>query len=336
MDDMKWGLYLGRKSDFTTGFRADPFASAGTVIAGKAAGSALHAAFGTNGQNVFDGQNNPLEVFWGMKGDISYALSLSYSDSKNTKVNGANAYDATQQAIGVRAGAKADVWDAYANVGLISTAKISGQDPGGLSGKSAEYKGDMGFKVGGGYNMDNLYLHGSYASDSAKIEDKSTTAGSNPENAKRAVQQLTVGVVNPSKFEGGEFFYGVNLVYTTLKHELNDLNGNSADDYSYKSTSMKLPLVAGVEVDAASWLTLRGAVSQDLPFSTAKSESQTGTQNAVNGYANNKNNTSVTAGLGMKFGKLTFDGFLKGSTAAAGEFGSDDKFLSHASVTYNF
>ncbi len=337
-DDMKWGMYFGRKSEFTAGYRNNPFA-VNSAITATSTGSKL--LFGSAaGVNVFQGQDNPLELFWGMKGDISYAASISYSDSKVTRQVGAGATDiaeATQQAMGIRLGAKADVWDVYANVGLSSKATTRSETAfSGLGDRSAEYKGDTSFKVGGSYSMDTMYFHLTYVSDGAKIDETTSSVTANQEGNKKSGQVVTLGAINQNSFEGGQFFYGLSLVNTTAKHEIIDRANVATQDVEYKMTSMALPVLAGVEYDATTWLTVRGAVSQNLPFSTGKVDTTNGTLPTVSTHANNTTNTNVTAGVGMKFGKLSFDGFLRGSNNNNGQFGSDDNFLTHGSVTYLF
>lgn len=350
MDDMKWGVYFGRKSDFTTGYRYNPFKFSDDttldVTTSKlrfgAAGTSATQFDGTNG-GIFQGQDNPLELFWGMKGDINYGASLSYSDSKVTRTVGnvtvasGNLVEASQQSMGLRLGAKTDVWDAYVNLGLASKANTRAETSfSGLGDVSAEYKGDTSAKIGGSYTMDSMYYHLSYATDGAKIEETTTSVTSNKEGNNRSGQTITLGAINQNPFEGGQFFYGASLVNTTLKHELINVNNADTDDRTFKAASMRLPVLAGVEFDAASWLTVRGAVSQDLPFSTSKLETTLGSAPTTTTYANNKTNTAVSAGVGMKFGKLTFDGFLRGSNLTGGRFGSDDHFLANGSVTYLF
>ena len=337
MDDMKWGIYFGRKSPFTAGYRNNPFAVTKEITAESGSSKFL---FGSGaGVNVFQGQDNPLELFWGMKGDINYGASLTYSDSKVTRATGSTATqlaEASQQSMGLRLGAKTDMWDAYANLGLINRATTRSESSfSSLGDQSAEYKGDTSFKVGGSYVMDSMYYHLSYASDGAKI-DETTSSVSNPEANKKTGQVITLGAINQNSFEGGQFFYGASLVNTTGKHEVVNRANVVAQSTEYKISSMALPVLAGVEFDATSWLTVRGAVSQNLPFSTGKTEQTTGSTTTAQN-SNNATNTSVTAGVGMKFGKLTFDGFLRGSKNAGGKFGSDaENFLGNASVTYLF
>lgn len=347
-DEMKWGMYFGRKSPFTTTYRANPF----TVQTGLTEPTSATSVFNfgsanamtSDGAGVFQGQDNPLELFWAMKGDVNLGASLSYSDSGQTRAISTLPADATQlvessqQSVGVRLGAAADVWDAYANIGLLSRAKTASRSSlGSLStDTTADYKGEMGYKIGGSYVMDTLYFHGNYATDGAKVTQ--TNEGSDREENKRTVQVVTVGVINQNKFEGGEFFYGASVVQTNLKHDFTNVGNNAATDVSYKLSALRLPVVAGVEVDANAWLTLRGALSQDLPISYGKLDTTRGTAETSSSRSSNTANTAVTAGLGVKFGKMMFDGFLKASNSATngGEFGFDDRFLSQASVTYLF
>ena len=105
---------------------------------------------------------------------------------------------------------------------------------------------------------------------------------------------------------------------------------------SYKSS--QVPLVAGLEYDAASWLTLRGSVSQTL-WGTQEDKSN------KKGFANS---TLVNAGASLKFGEMTVDGVIGNSAAGAAPTGTvgdtsvgngnlrTDNLMSRVSMTYRF
>ena len=64
------------------------------------------------------------------------------------------------------------------------------------------------------------------------------------------------------------------------------------------------------EADAASWLTLRGSVTQTVLLDTSKVETTPVAAGTDSEFAPGTNNTTVAFGAGLKFNKVTVDGAL--------------------------
>jgi hypothetical protein len=114
--------------------------------------------------------------------------------------------------------------------------------------------------------------------------------------------------------------------------------GNAAGEL----TTITLPLVVGLEYDAASWLALRASVVQNV-YGNAEADPKAGSK--VSGTVAN---TAVNAGASLKFGELTVDGLIStdsngdasaGTTqSTAGGNGSlrTDALMTRVSMTYRF
>lgn len=230
-------------------------------------------------------QQNPLELTYGMKtGDIGWAGTLVYS---NFNDKAATAVVEKENSLGVRLGARAGNWDAALRVGLSSNVELTAGD---------ELKGTTAIAANGGYWFDNMYVYGGYSTAGIK---ENNAVGTEVMKANNDV--INVGVLSSMKKDGSELFYGVQLVSSTLKFDTPDS----------KTTSLTLPLTIGLEVDAASWLTFRGSVTQATLINNTKTETAgtTTTELAPAG-----NSTTVAMGAGLKFNKLTVDGTLSTQT----------------------
>ena len=281
--DAKWGFYLGHKSDTIQRTRA--------LAASVAAVSTLT-------------EQNPLELFYGMKGDLNWGASLFYSNSDKKSTS------QKQNSAGVRFGARTTVWDAYVNVGIGADAK---DDSGN------EVKNDLGAKIGGGYYFDTLYVYGNYGMQNATITKTNTEVG------KLEGTELNVGVLDTKKQDGADFFYGISY---GMYHVKNKDTGGANNENSY------LPVLVGIEADAASWLTVRASLQQNVLIGTHKYD--TGAGIPADSQDTWNNSTVVAAGLGAKWNKFIIDGTLK-AAANGGTMGFDgNNFLGTGSITYMF
>jgi hypothetical protein len=315
--DAKWGAYLGRKSPFTDAYRR---------------------AFG------FKQQDNPIELQYAMKGAVGWGVALNYSTSDKKSSTAASQTDVAQKqtAAGIRLGAVADMWEAFAVVGLVSTAEgtIGTQvlrGDGNANGvidlgdyatnagdftavgadSTAKYKGTTGFKVGGAYKMENLHAYLKYYQDGFKYEGASTTFN----NLEVTQSQADLGVIDHNKLDGGQWFYGAAVQMYTAKQAF-----TAAE---VKTTATYLPFLVGVEYDAASWLTLRASAIQNVLLGSTKTEA-TGLSGDADTIANN---TKVAAGLGLRLGKWAADGSWAAQTTGAV---NTTNFLTNVGLTYMF
>lgn len=286
MGDAKLGFYLGKASSNVNDIR-------------DAANLASGAAFLNH--------ENPFEVFYGAKaGDQNWGLSFSYSNSDKKMDPAVTTDDKKQRAMGMRLGVKNDVWGAYANVGLGSTAK-DGAD---------EYKGKSGITVGGHYFMDTVKFVLKQDMAGAKATDASG------DTFDYDMSETTLGFTNAWKSEGSIAFYGLAYKMRTDKLKV-------PADRKIDTTSM--PFTIGAEVLATSWMKLRGSVTQNVLMS--KTKQTTSPANATDKDNTVDHNTTTAAGAGFVWGKNNLDVVM-----TAGTSGTLDTtaFGTHASYTYMF
>ena len=264
----------------------------------------IDAVRGDAGTEKFLGVENPFTVAYGMKaGDMPWAVALtnSSSDKKTT----------TQKQSKTSLSGSIVFGDltVNANLGLGDTAK-GAKDGNNATTADAKYTGTSN-SVGAWYVMGDWNIYGDIATGSEKIE--AAAAG----NTKDTTTTTKVGFVNSTKKEGTEFFYGVAYQMTNLKQE-------PTGAASTKTDTTTLPVLVGIEADAASWLTLRGSVTQNVLLGGTKTDA--GTDSIAN-------NTTVNAGAGLKFNKAVID--MKLSMSTAGNVQSDD-IGANAALTYLF
>ena len=254
-------------------------------------------------------QQNPIEFTYGKKaGEMTWAGTLVYSNYNNKKAVTTTGLE-KESSMGVRVGASQGPWDGTLSLGLGNTANIM---------DGSKFTGTLGVGLNGGYKMDTMYFFGNVVQAGAKEETVAAV-----ESMKATSQTITLGVVNSHKKDGNELFYSVALAQTSLATTY-------APATETKTTTMMLPITIGVEVDAASWLTLRGSVSQSTLINDTKSENG-GTTTVET--APGANTTSVAMGAGLKFNKLTFDGTLSTATT---QTVNTTALMAQAGMTYWF
>lgn len=252
-------------------------------------------------------EQNPLEIFYGSKGgDMAWAMSFKYSAGENKTTK------AKSESMGLRAGVGTDAYEAYAVVGLSGSSKQE------LATTNAEIKNEPTIRVGGEYFMGDSTVYADVLTGGAKITNTTPAM-----DAKATNTEYTVGVESKIKGEGSHFFYGVALKSTETK-----VGDNKKD------TTMKLPVYAGVEADAASWLVVRGFVKQSVLLNSVKNVDTAG---ATTGETTGTNDTTAGFGAGLKFGKLTVDGTLStdGNLITAGG-ATASSVLADVSMNYWF
>ena len=278
----KWGAYLGRQSSTVNTF----VSTSNTAIANIPGAPA----------NALLTEQNTLDLFYGtelagQKWGFGVHHSAAKLESSSQEVS----------TLGISAGVRNDVWDAYARLGLGGETKNTS-----VAGTTLELKQKGLIDVGFGYWFDTLYVSAKYLTTKGTLTTGTTETDSEKNN-------IALNVVDNVKVEGGNFFYGAGFVTDESK------NGNN------KVTNTNLPVIVGMELDAASWLVLRGSITQNVLMGEKKND-----PGATDKMANN---TTVAAGAGIKFGKLMLDGTLAGSSN--GDI-NGNTLLANSSLTYTF
>lgn len=260
---------------------------------------------------AFGNQQNPFELTYGTKaGDMNWAATLVYSNYQDKAAAGATI--AKESSMGVRLGARSNNWDASVRLGLTNTAEL---------GAGNKFTGTLGVGATLGYQMDALYWVGHVTSVGFKVENAAGTQTTNFSDT-----AIDVGVMTSVKKDGSEMFYGAKYLMDSASETVASPNG--------KITNSTLPVWIGLEVDAASWLTLRGSVTQTVLIDSLKTE---GTSlGAAQELSPGANNTVVAAGAGLKFNKIVVDGTLQAASAATSQQLNGNSLLSTLGMTYNF
>ncbi len=286
--DAKWALSLGHDDARSYAQRSDANATVGAII----------------------GQQNPLEVTYGMKtGDMAWAGTLVYSNFNNKVA------EVKESTTGLKFGAATSTWDATVDLGLTDKWEASATND--------EFKGKSNIAVRGGmWISSDMYAY----ADVAMGGFETTVTGTVASEIKTT--DIVVGAINTMKNDGNEFFWGAGLASSQSK----DSKGIET-----KETSLSLPFIIGVEANAASWLTLRGSVAQKVLIQNEKEENNTATP-IVSEASPGANSTTFAAGAGLKLGKLALDGSLlavTGSNPSGQEVNADD-LLGTVGLTYAF
>jgi len=214
-----------------------------------------------------------------------------------------------ENSTGFRLGAASGPWEASLGFGLANTVESS----------TNKFTGTSALNLKGGYKLDTMFFFADMDTAAAKVEAGATELG------KATVQNVEVGVVNSHKKDGNELFYSV-----AVRKDDTKLSGGATDQ---KITSTTLPITIGMEVDANSWLTLRGSVSQSTLINDHKDET------AATESAPSKNSTKVAAGAGLKFNKFNVDGTILNTTALAPSQGKKldtSELMAQVGMTYWF
>lgn len=290
--DSKWGIYLGRQPTSLTDAAATAFGTAG----------ALHYI------------DNPLYLSYAMKGGaMSWGVGLYYASSAVKTGAAQNKKDA----MSLNASLLGANWGAYLNLGLagkIQSLKADGSNDDQVLTSKANTK------IGGRYDMEDLSIGGSYQMSGGKFEGNGTTDAT-VLNSDTEKTTLLVNVESKIKTDNAHFFYGAGLKNETSKDKKADT----------KTDIMTVPLTVGIEAEAASWMTLRGAYTQAL--SLLDSSKQTVAAPATGAESQGTTAHVVTAGAGWKFNKTHIDFDL---TAGGSGVVSANTIGTNASMTYWF
>lgn len=252
-------------------------------------------------------QQNPLFLAYATKmGDMNVGAGLRYSNFDDKKG------DEKESSMGLTLDASTSKWDVALDLGLTDEWKTGATN----ASPGDSFKGKSAIALTGGYNVtDSLYVNAGFMSGGFKMEDNSA------EVADVEYTNITAGVTESIKKDGTEFFYGAGLLSASAKEKTSDT----------KVTSLKMPLIIGLEAEANSWLVIRGSVTQNLLL-VDSDKTTTAATTAVE-TAPGANSTKLAAGAGLKFNKLTVDGSI---LAAGSQVINSANLLGTVGLTYAF
>lgn len=259
---------------------------------------------------------NALDLFVGGDAGIKWGVQLTYASAKDdafssTTATGADE-DAEASVMDLRVGVGQGQWAAYLAYGITGKSESDELD--------SEINRKSPLEVGGSWKWDAYTAFAQYSTVKYDVE-----FGATDESAEASSYQ--VGVGRQDKLNDKAVLF-TKVSYTTTKSDTEDLGGSDDE-------TKAIPVVVGLEYDAASWLTLRGSISQNVIIN----EEETGGDKSTK-----QNTTDINTGASLKFGDLTVDGLIgtsgNGGTVAAGgdEKGvlATDRLMSRVSMTYRF
>jgi hypothetical protein len=253
--------------------------------------------------------SNTVDLFIGGDAGIKWGVQVTHSNREDDAFVGATT--------------KAEASELSLAAG-VSTGNIAGYVKYGLSGKvetdtnTTEVENKSPMELGVSYRWMDYTFFGQYNSRTLELNDGTTKADVESKS-------YQIGAARASKLSDKATLF-TKIAYTNSTVDFDDLGGVGAED-----NSKQLPVTIGLEYDAASWLALRGSVSQ----SVLVNELDDGTDKETS-----PNTTNVNAGATLKFGDLSVDGVLGTGTATndtseTGVFNTDN-LMSRVSMTYRF
>jgi hypothetical protein len=262
---------------------------------------------------------NSIDLFVGGDMGVKWGANLTYvNGSDDAAVVGTNAGDTD-----ITADSETKAMDL--NVG-VQAGDIKGFVKYGINGEStykeivgltdpatkATVERDQDLTVGGSYQLNAYTIFGQYNMNeyTSKVEGAKTTTEDS---------FFTVGAGRQDKLNDK----------VTLFTKASYVNSNSEikDDAKETDKGWSVPVVVGIEVDAASWVTFRTSASQDI---LSGNENKTP---AAKNKSTNNNSIATNAGASLKFGEFSIDGLI--SAQDTGNL-TTDTLLTTASMTYKF
>ncbi len=258
-------------------------------------------------------QQNPLHLFFaGETDEANWAVSALYSNFRD-KVSGDK-----ESSAGLAVAAEVGAWQFTAMSAFNNEVETAANKFDGSGGLSASLN----------YIGDNIEAFASFAREPVKAE----VAG--VESEFHIIQTLRLGLVDSNTKEFNDLFWGGEI--NTTKVDCRRLSGTNCVQ-AYLNTT--LPVWFGFESQAATWLKLRSSVKQTVLVNQSRDEVgyPAGFLAAATGglseFTNGPNSTTLNAGIGILFNRVTIDGTL---TAATNQQLNLTNFINQVSLKYIF
>jgi len=294
----------------------------------------------TTGETEFLDAGNKLDLFFaGDAGVVEWGARLGYArnNDKNGIAGSSNGskFDRTATAMQLGLGVVFGDLQAYTNLDLMNEAK-------GASLAGDKWDSDLGVNVGANYQFMGWTAWVDYDKQGAEYSNAEFTT------IKPLWEQTSwnVGLGKSHEVSSGARVL-TSVRYHSMATSYDKLNtgvaATSTAQFKGKTSQKTVPLAFGFEADATSWLTLRGSVSQNINFLSAKNGNPDGASATTVDSGTETASTDVNAGATLNFGKLKVDGTI-GTTDSnrAGNIGAEkgvlalDNLMSRVAVHYWF
>ncbi len=261
------------------------------------------------GLNSLPQIDNAVDLFIGGDAGILWGANVLYSSSEDESTED-GATPSEQDAIAVRLGAISGPIEGFINAVVLNEAEATAAN---------KFEGKLGIDVGVSYMFNEEYKTWVNYRKSDWDYTKDGVSG----EAEASTYRLGIARI-ANLNDKAKLFTKVEATHV-------EVNVDTAE-----TTTTNLPITIGLEVDALTWLSLRGSVSQDIVLNES--------ENALGQTNTDDNSTNVNAGASLKFGDLTLDGLIgtgnNGGAVASSqnEQGvlSTDNLLTRVSMSYKF
>ena len=300
----------------------------GNMVYGAHFGGASTTANGMRAATGLTGadEDNNIDVFVGGDAGMKWGANLGYSKTAD------ETSPLSAESMRTRLGVIHGDTQAYANINLINNA----QGDTLIGGEKAKFNGELGYQIG----VIHAWEGNSLFADFRQFDGESEIGSSKKDIS---VKQLQVGAGRVTRLNDKTNLFTKGFI---VKGDVeNDRTtgaafGNAGCDASVYAceeySTLRLPVVVGLETDATSWLALRASISQVVWGSEEDKDNERSIANS----------TTINAGATLKFGELSVDGVIGNNdgtgasvgenTAAGGGTLRTDVLMSRVSMTYRF
>ncbi|HXH74630.1 MAG TPA: hypothetical protein VNJ08_06670 [Bacteriovoracaceae bacterium] len=276
------------------------FKQGGNLVYGVQLGSESNASnhFRTAAGLAGADEENNIDLFVGGDTGLKWGANVTYTSSdKDEAAGAAGTNDPEQSAVRTRMGVIMGDTQVFGGINVTNDAEDA---------VGSEFEGDLGYRVGviqawNGYSIfgdfQSLEAEGEVAGTKSDLKARTINAGigkvsrlNDRANLYTRVQYSNVDAEN----EGATAGFGASCNSSL-----------SLNCEEYKASFV--PVVAGLEVEATSWLSLRASVQQTV----------WGSEEDADNERPFGESTVVNAGATLKFGELAVDGVIGNTTGAA-------------------
>lgn len=293
---------------------------------------------GTAEANFADNDDR-VDIFFGGDAGIQWGVNIAYVDQKDERGddnaaatnNGSDGFAAEYDYLAVNLGMAMGDIEAYLNMDINEEAKGS---VAGTAGNSlAAVDGDFAFQIGGNYSWKDYVIYAEYDKDGLDFTDGSTNQATN------SVDTFRLGVAKMMEVnEKSRWFWDALISIDKVENTDDD-----ATNVAFEQEDKNINFTVGFESDVRSWLTLRGAISQNVIYANRSVTTSTGINAVTTDQDTNINTTEVFTGATLTLGDVAIDGVVGlNETDGAGafdkeaRFGLGDDMFARAAFTYNF
>lgn len=276
--------------------------------------------------NAAANEANSTSLWIGGEAGVKWGASLVYTTSEN-QANTTATTQKEQDAMRLRLGVSRDNWEAFSTINLKNTVENGDS--------SAEFKGKLGYQVGGIYKMNDYRFY----------VVRRDLKGENKAKQEMSISSTEIGVGRQEKINDKTTLFtkaSVSMLETENDSQTNGFGvgvcttGAASVVGCKEYSSTRVPVIIGLETRAAEWLTVRGSVGQNI---YGQEEDKDKKRSIIN-------STLVSAGASFHFGDFDIDGVIgnnadgqspkvNGTSTGFGQLRTDS-IMSRVSMTYRF